>query len=119
MAMPASLRLRNSKGPRLKTIKSKKAERFEEDVDPYVTDLLEEIDDGKTVLRLRKDERVFSQGDSDNAIYFIQTGKVKITVVSTAGKEAVLAMLGPRGFLGEGSLVGHSLRLGTATAIQN
>jgi CRP/FNR family transcriptional regulator, cyclic AMP receptor protein len=103
----------------LKAIKSKKAEPFKLDVDTYVTDLLEEIDDGKTVLRLRKDERVFSQGDSDNAIYFIQTGKVKITVVSTAGKEAVLAMLGPRGFLGEGCLVGQSHRISTATAIQS
>jgi hypothetical protein len=73
MSSPASLRLSNSKGPRLKTIKSRKPEPFKPDVDTYVTDLLEEIDDGKTVLRLRKDEKVFSQGDSANAIYFIQT----------------------------------------------
>jgi CRP/FNR family transcriptional regulator, cyclic AMP receptor protein len=89
------------------------------DVDPYVTDLLENIDRGKTVLRLRKDAKVFSQGDPAEAIYFIQTGKVKITVVSAAGKEAVLTMLGPRGFLGEGCLIGQTLRISTATAIQS
>jgi CRP/FNR family transcriptional regulator, cyclic AMP receptor protein len=89
------------------------------DVDPYVTDLLENIDHGKTILRLRKDATVFSQGDPAEAIYFIQTGKVKITVVSAVGKEAVLAMLGARGFLGEGCLVGQTLRLSTATAIQS
>jgi CRP/FNR family transcriptional regulator, cyclic AMP receptor protein len=81
--------------------------------------LLENIDEGKTILRLRKDEKVFSQGDSAEAIYFIQTGKVKITVVSAVGKEAVLAMLGPRGFLGEGCLVGQTIRISTATAIQS
>ena len=99
-------------------VKSVKGEQLKSDVDPYVTDLLEKIDEGKTILRLAKDAKVFSQGDSAEAIYFIQTGKVKITVVSAGGKEAVLAMLGPRGFLGEGCLVGQTLRVSTATAIQ-
>lgn len=87
-------------------------------IDPYVTDLLKNIDGGKTRLRLGKDATVFSQGDSAQAIYFIQTGRVKVTVVSALGREAVLAMLGPRGFLGEGCLVGQALRVGTATAIE-
>jgi len=99
----------------MKAMRSKNAGQ----VDPYVTDLLENIHDGKTIVRLRKDAKVFSQGDSAQAIYFIQTGKIKITVLSAAGKEAVLAMLGPRGFLGEGCLVGHSVRVSTATAIQS
>jgi CRP/FNR family transcriptional regulator, cyclic AMP receptor protein len=94
------------------------ADKVKTVVDPYVTDLLENIDDGKTMLRLPKNSRVFSQGDSGEALYFIQTGKVKITVVSTGGKEAVLAVLGPRGFLGEGCLIGQSVRISTATAIQ-
>ena len=88
------------------------------DNDPYFTNLLKKIDDGKALLKLEKDATVFSQGDTADAIYFIQDGKVKITVVSAAGKEAVLAMLGPRSSLGEGCLVGQTLRIGTATAIQ-
>src|SRR5688572_5806606 len=87
-------------------------------IDPYVPDLLENIEGGKTRLRLRKDATVFFQGDLAEAIYFIQTGRVKITVVSALGREAVLAMLGPRGFLGEGCLIGQTLRVGTATAIE-
>jgi CRP/FNR family cyclic AMP-dependent transcriptional regulator len=99
--------------------RSRKAAQPGSDVDPYVMDLLERIDAGKTILRLRKDAKVFSQGDQAESIYFIQTGKVKITVVSAAGKEAVLTVLGPRGFLGEGCLVGQTVRISTATAIQS
>ncbi len=103
----------------MKAIRSRKAGQVQSDVDPYVTDLLANIDSGKTILQLRKDATVFSQGDAAEAIYFIQTGKVKITVVSAVGKEAVLAMLGPHGFLGEGCLVGQTLRVSTATAMQS
>ncbi len=102
----------------MKAVRAKKAVTPKPGVPPQITDLLEKINGGKTVLRLEKGATVFSQGDSAEGIYFIQTGKVKITVVSAAGKEAVLAVLGPRGFLGEGCLVGHSLRISTATAIQ-
>jgi CRP/FNR family cyclic AMP-dependent transcriptional regulator len=63
--------------------------------DPYVGTLLEKITAGKQKLRFQKSEKVFSQGDPADAIYFIQTGRIKITVVSAAGKEAVLAMPGP------------------------
>src|SRR5690348_10572788 len=87
--------------------------------DPYIPDLLENIAEGKTILQLGKAEKVFSQGDTAEAIYFIQTGKVKITVVSAAGHEAIVTILGPRAFLGEGCLVGQSLRVSTATAIQS
>jgi CRP-like cAMP-binding protein len=88
------------------------------DIDPYVTDLLQQVASGKTLSRLQKNEKAFSQGDAAEAIFFIQTGKVKITVVSSLGKEAVLSVLGPRAFFGEGCLVGQTLRLATATAIQ-
>ena len=88
-------------------------------VDPYLANLLENIEEGKTILNLRKNEKVFSQGDTAEAIYFIQTGKVKVTVVSSLGNEAVLTILGPRGFLGEGCLVGQTLRLSTATSLQS
>lgn len=63
-------------------------------------------------------ETVFAQGDRADAIFFIESGKVKMSVVSSAGKEAVLVVLGPRNFLGEGSLVGQSLRISTATTME-
>src|SRR5687767_3604485 len=87
-------------------------------IDPYVTTLLERISEGKEVMNVRKGKKIFSQGDGADAIYFVQTGRVKISVVSTAGKEAVLVMVGPHGFFGEGSLVGQSLRLSTATVVE-
>jgi len=83
-----------------------------------VTTLLEKISEGKRVMSFRKGDTVFSQGDAADAIYFVQAGRLKMTVISSAGKEAVLAMLGPHDFLGEGSLVGQSLRLSTATALE-
>jgi len=87
-------------------------------IDPYVTTLLEKITVGKRELSFRKGEEVFSQGEPADAIYFIQTGRVKITVVSAGGKEAVLAMLGPHDFFGEGALVQQSLRVSTAKTLE-
>jgi CRP-like cAMP-binding protein len=69
-------------------------------------------------LSIPKGGKIFGQGDRADAIFFIQSGKVKISVVSAAGKEAVLVMLGPHDFLGEGSLVGQTLRVSTATALE-
>ena len=63
---------------------------------------------GKTISRYRKDQIVFSQGEVASAVFYIQQGKVKLTVVSEQGKEAVVAILGPGHFFGEeGSLNGH------------
>jgi CRP/FNR family transcriptional regulator, cyclic AMP receptor protein len=87
-------------------------------VDPYVTNLLKTISEGKRLLNAEKGEKIFSQGERADAIFFIQSGKVKMTVISAAGKEAVIAMLGPRNFLGEGALVGQSLRISTATVLE-
>ena len=87
-------------------------------IDPYVTTLLEKITVGKRELSFRKGEEVFSQGEPADSIYFIQTGRIKITVVSAGGKEAVLAMLGPHDFFGEGSLVKQSLRVSTAKTLE-
>jgi CRP/FNR family cyclic AMP-dependent transcriptional regulator len=97
----------------------KKAVHPSSDADPYVMELLDNIGSGKTILHLLKDAKLFSQGDQADGIYFIQTGKVKITVVSAVGKEAILTVLGPRGFLGEGCLVGQTRRISTATALQS
>src|SRR5581483_11924174 len=87
-------------------------------IDPYVATLLQKITEGKQELTFRKSEKIFSQGDSADSIYFIQTGRVKISVVSAAGKEAVLAMPGPHDFFGEGALVNQSLRVSTAETLE-
>jgi CRP/FNR family transcriptional regulator, cyclic AMP receptor protein len=86
--------------------------------DPYVMELLEKISDGKRILNVAMGDTVFVQGEHADAIFFIESGKVKISVISSGGKEAVLVMLGPRNFLGEGSLVGQSIRISTATALE-
>jgi CRP/FNR family transcriptional regulator, cyclic AMP receptor protein len=72
---------------------------------------------GRTTADYEKDQLVFSQGDPANDIFYIQTGKVKLTVVSRQGKEAVLALLGPGDFFGEGCLAGQSVRMATASAM--
>ena len=88
-------------------------------VDPYIATMLENIVEGKKVLKLRKDMKLFSQGAEAEALYFIQSGGVKLTIASVLGKEAVLAVLGPRDFFGEGCLVGQSLRISTATTTES
>jgi CRP-like cAMP-binding protein len=72
---------------------------------------------GTTVLKFRKDQIVFSQGDVADAVFYIQRGKVKLTVVSKQGKEAVVAILGSGHFFGEGCLNGHPLRIATTRTI--
>jgi CRP/FNR family cyclic AMP-dependent transcriptional regulator len=89
------------------------------EIDPHVESLLKRIVVGKHKLHLPKNTPAFSQGDRADAIYFIQTGRVKLTVVSAQGKEAVLAMLGPREFFGEGCLVGQLFRVSTATTTES
>jgi CRP-like cAMP-binding protein len=96
----------------------KAASRGRKTVDPYVPVLLEGISTGKSIVTVESGAKIFSQGAKTDAIYFIQTGKVKISVISAAGKEAVLALLGPHDFLGEGCLVGQQLRVSTATALE-
>ena len=71
----------------------------------------------RRVAEFRKDEQIYSQGDAAQSVMYIQKGNVKFSVVSATGKVAVVAMLGPTDFFGEGCMAGQSLRLGTATAI--
>jgi CRP/FNR family cyclic AMP-dependent transcriptional regulator len=80
---------------------------------------LAKVGEGRTIAQYPKDQMVFSQGDAANAVFYIQKGKVKLTVVSNAGKEAVIAILGPGDFLGEGCLTVQPLRMATATAISD
>jgi CRP-like cAMP-binding protein len=71
----------------------------------------------RKVKELRKTETVYSQGDAAKSVMYIQEGGVQLSVVSESGKEAVVAILGPGDFFGEGCLAGQSVRMGTATAI--
>jgi CRP-like cAMP-binding protein len=68
------------------------------------------------VVRYRAGEVVFSQGDPGRDVRYLQTGGIKVSVLSKMGKEAVVAMLGPGDFFGEGALAGQSIRIETATA---
>jgi CRP-like cAMP-binding protein len=72
---------------------------------------------GKTVVNLKEKDAAFSQGDEANAVFYIKKGKVQLTVVSKAGKEATLGILSAGEFFGEGSLGRQSLRMGSATAM--
>jgi CRP/FNR family transcriptional regulator, cyclic AMP receptor protein len=74
---------------------------------------------GRTISKHRKDEIIFSQGDDANAVFYIKKGKVKVTVVSKQGKEAVVAILGTDEFIGEGCLIGQPKRLATASAMSD
>ena len=83
--------------------------------DPKV--FLVTVNGGRSISKYRQNETVFAQSSSADAVFYIQKGKVKITVVSEQGKEAVVAILGPDEFCGEGCLTGQPLRLATATAM--
>jgi CRP/FNR family cyclic AMP-dependent transcriptional regulator len=71
----------------------------------------------RKVTEFKRAERIYAQGDAASSIMYLQSGGVKLTVVNEIGKEAVVAILGPGDFFGEGSLAGQSVRMGTATAI--
>lgn len=80
---------------------------------------LAKIGEGRSVIRCDKGQVVFSQGDTADTVFYIQKGKVKLTVVSEQGKEAVVAMLGTDDFFGEGCLAGQTLRVATVTAMED
>jgi CRP/FNR family transcriptional regulator, cyclic AMP receptor protein len=72
---------------------------------------------GRTISKHSKSEIIFSQGDDADAVFYVKKGKVKVTVVSKQGKEAVIAILGTDEFVGEGCLIGQPKRLATASAM--
>jgi CRP-like cAMP-binding protein len=78
---------------------------------------LSKVGDGRSIEKFRKNRIVFSQGSPADAVFYIQKGKVKLAVLSRQGKEAVVAILGPNDFFGEGCLAGQRNRMATATAI--
>jgi CRP/FNR family transcriptional regulator, cyclic AMP receptor protein len=87
-----------------------------EEFDPKA--FLARVGDGKTIAKYRKDQVVFAQGDAADAVFYIQEGRVKLTVVSEQGKEAMVGILEPKQFFGEGCLNGHPLRIATTTAME-
>jgi CRP/FNR family transcriptional regulator, cyclic AMP receptor protein len=80
---------------------------------------LAKVGEGKTISKYRKGQVVFSQGQVADAVFYIQQGKVKLTVVSAQGREAVVAILGPGHFFGEACLNGHPLRIATTRTIDD
>ena len=78
---------------------------------------LARVGDGKSIAQYLKNEIIFSQGAVADAVFYIQRGNVKLVVISKHGKEAVVAILGPGHFFGEGCLNGHPLRIATARAV--
>jgi CRP/FNR family cyclic AMP-dependent transcriptional regulator len=79
---------------------------------------LAKVGGGKAILEYQKKQIIFAQGEVANSVFYIQKGRVKLTVISKQGKEAVVAILGPGQFFGEGCLNGHPLRIGTTTAME-
>jgi CRP-like cAMP-binding protein len=71
----------------------------------------------RTVMECRRKQRIFSQGDSAKTVLYVQEGAVRLSVISAAGKEAVVGMMGPGDFFGEGCLAGQPLRMGSAIAL--
>jgi CRP-like cAMP-binding protein len=80
-------------------------------------EFLLKVNGGRAVSDYRKDQTVFRQGEPANAVFYIESGKAKKTVVSEQGKEAVVALLNAGDFFGEGCLAGEMLRLSTVTAL--
>ena len=78
---------------------------------------LASVGEGRSISKPREGEVIFSQGDAADALFYIQKGKVKVTTLSSHGKEAVVAILGPGDFFGEGCLAGQPLRISTVAAM--
>ena len=85
------------------------------DFDPK--NFLATIGESRKAMLFPKKETIFAQGDPADAVFYLQTGKVRLTVVSATGKEATIGILSDESFFGEGSLAGQPLRMGTATAM--
>ena len=80
---------------------------------------LAKVGEGKSILQFKKGQNVFVQGDRADTVFYIQKGRIKLTVLSDQGKEAAVGILGPGQFFGEGCLNGHKQRIATTTAMEN
>jgi CRP/FNR family transcriptional regulator, cyclic AMP receptor protein len=81
-------------------------------------EFLAKVGTGKTISKVRKDQIVFAQGEEADTVFYIQKGRIKVVVLSDQGKEAVVGILEPGQFFGEGCLNGHRLRIATTTAME-
>jgi CRP/FNR family transcriptional regulator, cyclic AMP receptor protein len=82
-----------------------------------VKNFLSTVNGGRTITAYRKNDKIFSQGDPADAVFYIQAGQVKVCIISELGKEAVVALHGKGEFFGEGCLTGQPVRLGTVAAM--
>ncbi|MBA3612950.1 MAG: Crp/Fnr family transcriptional regulator [Nitrospirales bacterium] len=80
---------------------------------------LDQTDSGKTILTFTQKQTLFSQGDVADAVFYIQSGQIKLSVVSQQGKEAVVGMVDAGGFVGEGCLAGQRVCMATATTLED
>src|SRR5246500_3515334 len=80
---------------------------------------LAKVGEGKAILKFAKNQVVFSQGDTADTVFYIQKGRIKVLVVSEQGKEAVVGILEPGQFFGEGCLNGHPMRISTTMAMED
>ncbi len=96
-------------------MKSAVAGKKKRDFDPNT--FLATIGDGRKVVAVPKKQVIFAQGDGADAVFYIQKGKVRLTVVSKTGKEATIGIVNEGNFFGEGSLAGQVLRMGSAAAM--
>ena len=83
--------------------------------DPHT--FLATIGEGRNLLTVPKGQSIYAQGDQADAVFYVQDGKVRLTVVSKAGKEATIGILSERSFFGEGALAGQIVRMGSAAAM--
>jgi CRP/FNR family cyclic AMP-dependent transcriptional regulator len=101
----------NANNKKVKFVSGKKGQQFDAQA------FLDSAGIARKVKELTKTEIVYSQGDAAQSVMYIQDGRVQLSIISAGGKEAVVAILGPGDFFGEGCLAGQPVRMGTATAI--
>ena len=110
-AMPSASRRATGKGRRARQKANPRSPAFD------VGLFLDSAGLARTIVEYRTSQQLYSQGDVASSVMYLQKGAVKLSVVSEEGKEAVVALLGPGAFFGEGCLAGVPLRIGMATAI--
>ena len=108
----------NRKGPPMPRAKVRATKPALDAPTPFdLQTFLAKVGEGRSLLDLPKQRVVFAQGDKADAVFYLRHGKVKLTVVSTQGKEAVVALLGEGEFFGEGCLIAQPLRMATAATL--
>jgi CRP-like cAMP-binding protein len=115
MSSPKNKNLNGQTGRNAQVSVSHAAPAHQAPFDPET--FLAKVGEGRSLVDYHKNRVVFAQGDKADAIFYVQKGKVKLTVISKQGKEAVVAILGDHEFFGEGCLTAQPLRMATATTL--